>query len=28
LEGAQFAGVRVAQQSSPTRFVMLGEKPS
>jgi len=28
LTGAQFAGVRVAQQSAPTRFVMLGEKPS
>jgi hypothetical protein len=28
LTGAQFASVRVARQSAPTRFVMLGEKPS
>jgi ubiquinone/menaquinone biosynthesis C-methylase UbiE len=28
LKGAKFASVRVAQQSAPTRFVMLGEKPS
>jgi hypothetical protein len=28
LTGAGFAAVRVAQQSTPTRFVMLGEKPS
>ena len=28
LNGAGFADVRVAQQSAPTRFVMLGEKPS
>lgn len=27
LEGAQFENVRVADQSVPTRFVMLGEKP-
>jgi SAM-dependent methyltransferase len=27
LKDAQFADVRVAQQSAPTRFVMLGEKP-
>ena len=28
LEVAQLANVRVIQQSAPTRFVMLGEKPS
>lgn len=28
LEGTQFANVRVATHSVPTRFVMLGEKPS